>query len=510
MVQLLGEWAELFPYDFRDDKMMAHVRAITQKCVSIDPPVRKDVSFLLTSLLARLTALERYEAFLHKNAVETPLESQAMTAPSILAICPDPNLLAEQLTHIELERLSHIGPEEFVQAFVKEIGGPAGVSGPSTSTNNPIVGSNSTITNGVGGANGSISGSTISSSSDGRPGAAPPTAGASSSMKESRKTRNLESYVKWFNRLCYIISSDVCKATKKKLRVRYIEYWVEVAKECFNIGNFNSLMAIITGLNMSPVLRMKKTWGKVNCDLLSSLEQHMDPSSNFASYRSLLKSVVWHTTNPSSDARAKTVIPFFSLLIKDLYFLHQGCASRLPNGHINFEKCWQLAKQVTEVMTWQQVQCAIPKVPTIMGSIQTIPVLGENALLLASFECEPPETPEEKERLKQLQEEANLLLQMTNEVHNLVLPSTSAASLTCSSQFLPQPYVLVTSMDSSVPTIFLEQGHTQAQIEISQELLSLGPTSSSCGNCEVTSSSQDEEGQNNESHLPLPHISSPS
>lgn len=40
MVRLLGEWAELFPYDFRDDKMMAHVRAITQKCVSIDPPVR--------------------------------------------------------------------------------------------------------------------------------------------------------------------------------------------------------------------------------------------------------------------------------------------------------------------------------------------------------------------------------------------------------------------------------------------------------------------------------------
>jgi len=39
MVQLLGEWAELFPYDFRDEKMMAHVRAITQKCVSIDPPV---------------------------------------------------------------------------------------------------------------------------------------------------------------------------------------------------------------------------------------------------------------------------------------------------------------------------------------------------------------------------------------------------------------------------------------------------------------------------------------
>lgn len=39
VVQLLGEWAELFPYDFRDERMMAHVRTIAQKCVAVEPPV---------------------------------------------------------------------------------------------------------------------------------------------------------------------------------------------------------------------------------------------------------------------------------------------------------------------------------------------------------------------------------------------------------------------------------------------------------------------------------------
>lgn len=33
--------------------------------------------------------------------------------------CSSPLVLAQQLTHIELERLSMIGPEEFVQAFAK-------------------------------------------------------------------------------------------------------------------------------------------------------------------------------------------------------------------------------------------------------------------------------------------------------------------------------------------------------------------------------------------------------
>jgi hypothetical protein len=46
---------------------------------------------------------------------------------------------------------------------------------------------------------------------------------------------------------------------KKKQRVRVVEYWIETARECFNIGNFNSLMAIIAGLNMSPISRLKKT-----------------------------------------------------------------------------------------------------------------------------------------------------------------------------------------------------------------------------------------------------------
>lgn len=49
------------------------------------------------------------------------------------------------------------------------------------------------------------------------------------------------------------------KYTKKKQRVRIIEYWIETARESFNIGNFNSLMAIIAGLNMSPISRLKKT-----------------------------------------------------------------------------------------------------------------------------------------------------------------------------------------------------------------------------------------------------------
>jgi len=35
-------------------------------------------------------------------------------------VCPNPLVLSQQLTHIELERLGMIGPEEFIQTFAVE------------------------------------------------------------------------------------------------------------------------------------------------------------------------------------------------------------------------------------------------------------------------------------------------------------------------------------------------------------------------------------------------------
>ena len=50
------------------------------------------------------------------------------------------------------------------------------------------------------------------------------------------------------------------------------------------------------------------------------------------------------------------VVPFFSLFVKDMYFLNEGCSNSLENGHVNFEKFWQLAKQITDFLTWKQVE----------------------------------------------------------------------------------------------------------------------------------------------------------
>ncbi|XP_036704789.1 ras-GEF domain-containing family member 1C isoform X5 [Balaenoptera musculus] len=245
------------------------------------------------------------------------------------------------------ERLRHIGPEEFVQAFVNK---------------DPL---------------------------------------ASTKPCFSDKTNNLEAYVKWFNRLCYLVATEICMPAKKKQRAQVIEFFIDVARECFNIGNFNSLMAIISGMNMSPVSRLKKTWAKVKTAKFFILEHQMDPTGNFCNYRTALRGAA-HRSLTAHSSREKIVIPFFSLLIKDIYFLNEGCANRLPNGHVNFEKFLELAKQVGEFITWKQVECPFEQDPSITHYLHTAPIFSEDGLYLASYESESPENQTEKERWKSL------------------------------------------------------------------------------------------------------------
>lgn len=81
----------------------------------------------------------------------------------------------------------------------------------------------------------------------------------SNSPKMNKNTSNIEAYIQWFNRLSNLVSTEITKHLKRDTRVKMINFFIDVAQECFNMGNFNSLMAIIASLNTNCVSRLKKT-----------------------------------------------------------------------------------------------------------------------------------------------------------------------------------------------------------------------------------------------------------
>merc|ERR1711862_600454 len=102
----------------------------------------------------------------------------------------------------------------------------------------------------------------------------------------------------------------------------------------------------------------------------------------------------------ATDQRQRIVIPFFSLLVKDLFVVNEGTASRLPNGHINFCKAKQLSEKLKEFALWKDVECPYSKIANVTEFLQFSPSWSEKVLDMESSELQ-----EEKDRYKRLKQE---------------------------------------------------------------------------------------------------------
>nr|XP_029509072.1 ras-GEF domain-containing family member 1B-like isoform X1 [Oncorhynchus nerka] len=60
----------------------------------------------------------------------------------------------------------------------------------------------------------------------------------------------------------------------------------------------------------------------------------------------------------------------------------------MQNGHVNFEKFWEMAKQVSEFMVWKKVECPFEKDRKILQYLLTAPVFSEDTLCLASYDSD--------------------------------------------------------------------------------------------------------------------------
>jgi son of sevenless-like protein len=57
-----------------------------------------------------------------------------------------------------------------------------------------------------------------------------------------------------------IVMTSIVLEKTKKARAKIIEKWIEVGNRCQELDNLSSPVAIMVGLDASPVSRLKKTW----------------------------------------------------------------------------------------------------------------------------------------------------------------------------------------------------------------------------------------------------------
>ncbi|VDM47394.1 unnamed protein product [Toxocara canis] len=314
--KLCSEWTQNMPYDFRDKAMRQRLGELLGLC-SVDERSKMLTERLFADLQNTLNRLERYEraiANLSPNNSEKLTQSENLTG--LCELCPNPLELAQQLTQIESERLCMIGPDEIVYSLLKD--------------NLDTIG-----------------------------------------KVRFRHCKNCHS-------LCistyFRVKSNILRHSKKQCRVRVIEYFIDVAKECINVGNFNSLMAIVAGLSLPPIARLKKTWLRIEKSKLQILQHQLDPSANFTSYRATLKAAIWRSEGAKNDAETVSDNESFA----------------------------QFSEQMFNFVKWKTRRCPFERNSRVLQYLLLSSTFTESDLMKLSYECEVAEQSSEKEHYKKL------------------------------------------------------------------------------------------------------------
>lgn len=144
----------------------------------------------------------------------------------------------------------------------------------------------------------------------------------------------LESLV---NEEMFWVVHEVLQETNLHRRANSLKQFIQTCIHLKELKNYNSLFAIISGLDHTAVARLKQTWAAVspkNRKKFEELKSLMEPSRNFSTYRSL-----------KQKNEVPPLIPFVPVIKKDLTFIHLGNDTKV-DGLINFEKMRDFAREI--------------------------------------------------------------------------------------------------------------------------------------------------------------------
>jgi len=194
--------------------------------------------------------------------------------------------------------------------------------------------------------------------------------------------QRVEDFIEHFNKMSWWTTTKICTCDDVKDRVKLVVKLISIAQELYKLNNFNTSMAIICGLNTSPVLRLKKTWSKIGAKEIKAkedLEEKFSGEKNYCNYRALEAS-----TKPP-------LIPFFGLYVQDFTFMNDGNPKKLPSGRINWEKLQQIAGLVLQCMDLQKNAYVFQPDMDINQWVVNLSVMDEKELYNLSLKIEPRE-----------------------------------------------------------------------------------------------------------------------
>jgi len=185
---------------------------------------------------------------------------------------------------------------------------------------------------------------------------------------EPEKSPNFANMANKFNEWGFWVLTEILKYEHLGPRAAALTLFIDVAKECMEMNNFNGCCAIIGALNNPAIGRLKATWEKMSKKTNSKFRKMMtffDMTFNCKNYRDALKA-----TKPPA-------VPYMALVPRDITSAEE-IPTFVENGMCNFDKMRTIYKIVGEVQAFQKESYPFKVSPEFQHRLKTLKNLMSN------------------------------------------------------------------------------------------------------------------------------------
>ncbi|KAL5038558.1 hypothetical protein RTP6_005850 [Batrachochytrium dendrobatidis] len=189
--------------------------------------------------------------------------------------------------------------------------------------------------------------------------------------------------VQLFNDISTWVMSSILSESEPKTRAKTIAKFMRICQWLKVFNNYNSLMAVIAGINSSSISRLKYTRQYVadqpGVSQFAALERLMSSEKSSANYRAALK----HSCLPC--------IPYLGVFLRDLLYTHESHRDFRIDTTINLQKFVLMGDVILMITNFQIRPYDISPNLQITNMIANFPKMGEEEAFRRSLELEPRE-----------------------------------------------------------------------------------------------------------------------
>ncbi|XP_077715971.1 ral guanine nucleotide dissociation stimulator-like 3 isoform X5 [Canis aureus] len=186
-------------------------------------------------------------------------------------------------------------------------------------------------------------------------------------------------------------------------RAQRLEKWIRIAQRCRELRNFSSLRAILSALQSNPIYRLKRSWGAVSRERLSTfrkLSQIFSDENNHLSSREMLSQEEATESPQEEDTLLGSLpsklppgpVPYLGTFLTDLVMLDTALPDMLEGDLINFEKRrkeWEILAHIQQLQKRCRSYCLSPRAP-VLAALRDQRQLSEEQSYRVSRVIEPP------------------------------------------------------------------------------------------------------------------------